>query len=172
MIYLKFAILLIVLTVIIKTKQNVLAWLDDKLPDKSYKARIIDFYKFITDVVLLLLSYVVFIPLSLVGIVYTAFKHLFVKFDYSISKQFGSVVKAITLINDGLANASAGELLNDLIKPAYVKYGKWDQTISAVTGINYVKGDDSKFREDLDDTLGKDHCKNAITDEQKCYYKL
>ena len=169
---LKFIIALIVTTIIIKTKSNVLAWLDDTLPDKSYKKRVIDFYSFLSDVALLLLSYLVFIPLIVAGVLYTAGKHLIVKRDYSISKQLGTIVNALTLLNDGLANASAGELLNDIIQPKYIKYGKWYQTISAITGINYKKGDDSKFREDLDDFLGKDHCENAITDEQKCYYKL
>ncbi len=156
----------------VKTKSTVLKWIDSKLPSGNYKVRLIDFYIFLTDIALFILSCFVFYPLTVLGIIYTAIKHLFFKFDYAISKQLGAIVRALTLLNDGMANASAGELLNDIIKPKYVKYGKWYQTISAITGINYVKGDDNSFRQDLDDFLGPDHCKNAITEEEKCYYKI
>jgi uncharacterized membrane protein len=138
----------------------------------NFKKRWIDFLNLLKQIGILLLAILVFIPLMAIGFLYTLFKHALVKFDYSLSKQFVPVVKAMYLSLDGLAGAFAGELLNDILKPKFVKYGKWNYTISATTGINYIKGDDKKFREILDCVLGKKHCEKATTKEQKCLYKI
>ena len=50
----------------------------------------------------------------ILGVLYSFFKHLFFKFDYSIYKQLLPIIRSITLASDGLANAGGGELLNDV----------------------------------------------------------
>ena len=120
---------------------------------------------------LLIVGLIVFNFLLIVGVIYSFIKHVFVKRNYSLSRQFTPIIRAITLANDGVANAGAGELLNDTLKPI-IKYGKWYHTISADTGLNFKKGKDNRFRELLDCVLGKKHCVSSINEEQKVYYKL
>ena len=124
--------------------------------------------KLLIELVFACVGIPVFIILFIVGFFYTFFKHLF-KWDYSLSKQTLPLIRSVTLAFDGLANAGAGELLNDVYKPI-IKYGKWYQTISAVTGINYLKEQDSKLRLFLDKILGKNHCTEAITEMERDYY--
>jgi hypothetical protein len=107
----------------------------------------------------------IFIVTSIIGLVYTFGKHI-IKLDYSLSKQLSPAVRSVTLAIDGIANALAGELMNDVYKPI-VKYGKWYQTISAVTGINYLKGYDTRLRKFLDKVLENNHCKDAVTEMEK-----
>lgn len=107
----------------------------------------------------------------LIGIIYTFFKHL-VKFDYSPTKQLQPIIRSITLALDGLACAGAGELLNDSLKiNGHIKYGKWFQTISATTGLIRIYEKDTWLRKFLDNTLGKNHCDEAISDQDRFYYK-
>jgi hypothetical protein len=122
----------------------------------------------------LVLAILVFPILSLVGIIYTTIKHSS-KFNYSLSKQLAPIVKSIALSIDGLANACSGELMNDtllkkkkngeLYSKTY-KYGKWDDTISAVTGVNEKRGTLNLLGEDLTDMLSlvleQDHSINSI----------
>lgn len=135
------------------------------------KVRFDDTIHFLYLFIVMILSFL-FIPLSIIGVMYTLFKHIFVNRDYSISRQFGVIIRAITLFNDALFNVSGGELLNDILKPKFSKYGKWYETVSAVTGVNSIKGDDKLFRLVLDKIFGEKHCENAVTPEQKCYYKI
>ena len=114
---------------------------------------------------------IVFILTFIVGIIYTIFKHI-LRLDYSISRQFTPMVKSIVLSLDGLANAGAGELMNDVLKiKGGIRYGNWHQTISAVTGLIFIHEKDTKLREILDKVLGANHCTDAITEQDKFYYE-
>lgn len=118
---------------------------------------------------------VVFPLLFVVGVIYSFVKHVFFKFDYSISKQLMPILRSMTLVSDGLACAGAGELLNDhykIPKHSLIKYGKWYQTISAVTGLLKIYcNKDTKLRKFLE-ILGKNHCVEAIREEEKVYYDI
>lgn len=105
---------------------------------------------------------IAFIPLCVIGFLYTTIKHI-IRWDYKFSKQFFPIFHNLALILDGMANAFAGELLTDTLlkrqifittkdgrqvfnpsdppvhQEAY-KYGKWYDTISEVTGINEERG--------------------------------
>lgn len=120
---------------------------------------------FITPLAILL-----FLPLSVIGVIYTFIKHI-IKFDYKLDKQLFPIVRSFNLVLDSFANACSGELWNDIFKVSgKIKYGKWYQTISAVTGIRYVyEGKDTWLRRLLD-KLDKDHCKRAITPEDNYFY--
>lgn len=128
----------------------------------------------LTEIGKLIIGGSVFLLLFIVGVVYTFLKHL-VKFDYSLSKQLSPVIRSILLLFDGLANAGSGELFNDLLKVsknAKIRYGKWYQTISAVTGLRKVCDEiDNRFRTTLDKVLGRNHCIDAISDEDLYYYQ-
>ena len=127
--------------------------------------------KLFKEVIILIVGGIIFISFSLVGIAYTFFKHI-IKFNYSLSKQLAPVIRSITLSLDGLANACSGELLNDVIEvDSDVEYGKWYQTISAITGLIYLYKKDTKLRVVLDKLLGKNHCKESISDSDDFYYK-
>ena len=126
--------------------------------------------KLLIEIFLLIIGLPVFTLTALVGIVYTFGKHI-IKLDYSLSKQTSPLIKSITLAIDGVANALAGELINDIYNPI-VRYGKWYQTISAVSGINYLLGNDNKLRKFIDKVLGKNHCIDAPTEMEKKYYNI
>lgn len=122
------------------------------------------------ELLLLAVAIVVFPLLFVVGFAYTFLKHCW-RFDYSISKQLIPIVRSVSLLLDGLANAGAGELLNDVYKVnGAIKYGKWYQTISAVTGLLLLHEKDTKLRRFLDKVLGKDHCVEAISKEDLFFY--
>ncbi|WP_289659518.1 hypothetical protein [Flavobacterium panacagri] len=113
----------------------------------------------------------IFIVLFVLGVVYTFFKHL-IRFDYSLKKQLQPIIRSITLALDGSACAGAGELLNDALKiKGSIKYGKWYQTISAITGLIKIHEKDTWLRRLLDKVLGKDHCDEAISEQDRFYYK-
>ena len=107
---------------------------------KNWKLK--EFLQLLVEIVLLLVGRCFIFPLVfIVGVFYSFIKHLFFKFDYSVSKQLTPIIRSITLASDGLANAGGGEMLNDVLKvkkEAKIKYGKWYQTISAVTGLRKV----------------------------------
>ncbi|MEI7489292.1 MAG: hypothetical protein WCJ72_18135 [Chryseobacterium sp.] len=126
--------------------------------------------KLLLEIGFMLVGIPIFILLFIVGFFYTIIKH-FVNLDYSISRQFTPILRSITLVFDGMANAGAGELLNDAlkIKNDYVRYGKWYETISAVTGLVKLYEKDTWLRKFLN-VLGKNHCEEAITEMQKYYY--
>ena len=114
---------------------------------------------------------IVFILTFIVGIIYTIFKHV-LRLDYSISRQLTPMVKSIVLSLDGLANAGAGELMNDVLKiQGGIRYGNWHQTISAVTGLIFIYEKDTKLRQILDKVLGANHCTDAITEQDNFYYE-
>jgi hypothetical protein len=120
---------------------------------------------------LLLVACFVFPTVFIIGIFYTLGKHLY-QLDYSLSKQTAPIIRSCSLVLDGLANAGAGELLNDVFKiVGIIKYGKWYQSISGVTGLLLLHVKDIKLRSFLDKVLGKNHCTEAITEEDKYYYK-
>jgi hypothetical protein len=125
----------------------------------------------IIQIGLLIVGGFVFLLLFVVGFLYTTGKHIY-KLDYSMSKQFMPIIRSITLLFDGLGNAGAGELLNDVYKvDGNIKYGKWYQTISAVTGLLLLHVKNIKLRLFLDKALGENHCTEAISEEDKYYYK-
>lgn len=128
-------------------------------------------WKLIIEVVILIIGGAIFIVFAVIGIVYTFFKHM-LKFDYSLLKQLIPIVRSLTLSLDGIACAGAGELLNDALKiNGRIKYGKWYQTISAITGLVHIHEKDTWFRRFLDKTLGKNHCDEAISEQDRFYYK-
>lgn len=127
-------------------------------------------FQFLKEIVWLVIGCIVFPIVFIIGLIYTFFKHIF-KLDYSLSKQLAPIVRSLNLALDGLANSGAGELLNDIFSIAgKIKYGKWYQTISAVTGLLLLHVKDTKLRVFLDKVLGKNHCVEAISEEDKFYY--
>lgn len=127
------------------------------------------------EIVFLIIGGLFIFPLLFVlGFGYTFFKHL-LKCDYSVSKHLTPIIRSFNLAMDGLANSGAGELLNDFYKipkHSIIKYGKWYQTISAVTGLLKVYANrDTKLRRFLE-VLGKNHCEDAITEQEKVYYDI
>lgn len=122
------------------------------------------------EIAWLIIGSIVFPILFVVGVVYTFVKHI-LKLNYSLSKQLSPIVRSVTLTLDGLANAGSGEMLNDVYRiDGTLKYGKWYQTISAVTGLLKLHIKDTKLRVFLDKILGTEHCVKAITPEDKYYY--
>ena len=140
---------------------------------KNWKLK--EFLQLLVEIVLLLVGGCFIFPLVfIVGVFYSFIKHLLIKFDYSISKQLIPIIRSITLASDGLANAGGGELLNDVLKvkkEAKIKYGKWYQTISAVTGLRKVYDNEDSWLRIFLEVLGKNHCEEAITKEEHFYYK-
>ncbi|KFF13127.1 hypothetical protein IW15_10215 [Chryseobacterium soli] len=122
------------------------------------------------EILFMVLGIPIFLLLFVSGFFYTVIKHT-LKWDYSISRQFTPILRSINLVFDGLANAGAGELLNDVLKVKndYARYGKWYETISAVTGLLKQYEKDSWLRRLLN-ILGKNHCEEAITEMQAYYY--
>lgn len=122
------------------------------------------------EIFFLVVACIIFPILFVIGIIYTFLKHL-VHFDYSISAQFTPIIRSITLLIDGFANAGCGELLNDVFKiKGVIRYGKWYQTISAVTGLIFLYVKDTRLRKILDRILGTDHCVDAISKEDMFFY--
>lgn len=129
---------------------------------------------------ILAIGIVVFSVMFVVGVCYTTIKHI-IKLDYSFKKQFFPIFMNIALVFDGLANSGCGELLNDLfIRRNYendfdgssYKYGKWYDTISEVTGINYLRDTlkelGRKFCRFLDYALlERNHAVRAINKNKK-----
>ena len=125
----------------------------------------------IKEILFLIAGVIIFTILFVVGFIYTTFKHI-KKLDYSLTKQLSPIVRSITLLFDGLANAGAGELLNDVFKvEGKIKFGKWYQTISAITGLLHIYVKEIKLRVFLDKVLGRNHCIEAISEEDKFYYE-
>ncbi|MBE8727989.1 hypothetical protein C4F50_23985 [Flavobacterium sp. KB82] len=128
-------------------------------------------WKLIKEIFILIFGGIIFIVFAIIGILYTFVKHI-LKGDYSFSKQLIPIVRSVTLALDGIACAGAGELLNDVLRvKGRIKYGKWYQTISAITGLVHIYEKDTWFRRFLDKILGKNHCDEAITDQDRFYYK-
>ena len=131
------------------------------------------FFKLLMEIVLMIIGIPVFLLLFFVGVLYTFGKHV-KNWDYSISKQLIPIIRSITLASDGLANAGGGELLNDVLKvkkEAKIRYGKWYQTISAVTGLRKVYDNEDSWLRRFLKVLGKNHCEEAITEEEHFYYQ-
>ena len=127
--------------------------------------------KLIIEIITMIIGMIVFSIMFVVGIIYTFIKHVF-KWDYNFSLQLTPIIRSITLSFDGLSCAGSGEMLNDALRiKGKIKYGKWYQTISAVTGLINIYEKDTKLRKLLDKGLGGDHCKNAITEQDHYYYK-
>lgn len=128
--------------------------------------------KLLIELFFLIVGSPIFLIIAIVGVIYTFIKHL-IKQDYSVSKQLIPIVHVITVLFDCFANAGAGELINDLYKiSGNIKYGKGHQTISAVTGIIFLKTKDTPLRRFLDKLLGKNHCVDAILENDLEYYKI
>lgn len=127
--------------------------------------------KLFLEIFLMIIGIPIFLTLFIVGIFYTLGKHV-IKWDYSISRQFTPILRSINLVFDGLANAGAGELLNDSfkIKNDFARYGKWYETISAITGLVKMYEKDTWLRRFLK-ILGKNHCEESVTEMQEYYYK-
>lgn len=115
-------------------------------------------------------GFIIFPIVFVLGVFYTTCKH-FIKLDYSLSKQFIPVIQSITFSSDGLANAGAGELLNDALNvKTNIRYGNWSQTISAVTGLRLIYNKEDNWLRRLLTILGKTHSQDAITIQEKFYY--
>jgi hypothetical protein len=131
-----------------------------------------DTFLVIAEIVIGLLMCLLFLIVSIIGFFYTLIKHL-KKRDYSAKRQFQPIMRAFTLNNDCFANASGGEMLNDVfkVKEGEISYGNWFQTISAVTGLRLLFNKrDSKLRKFLD-SFSKGHCETAPTEMEIYYYE-
>lgn len=129
----------------------------------------------ILEIILLIIGFFVFGIVAILGVIYTFIKHS-IKMDYSARKQLVPIVRSLNLAQDGFANAAAGELLNDALKipDGNIRYGSWNETISAITGLVYQYIKDTWLRRFLDKAFylfEKNHCTNAITKVQDFYYK-
>jgi hypothetical protein len=128
----------------------------------------------IIALLIMIISFIIFPLLFVMGISYTFGKHIW-DLDYSVSRQLQPIVRSISLSLDGLACAGSGELLNDILKiTGSIKYGKWYQSISAVTGLIYIYEKDTWLRRFLDKAFRifeKDHCIKSISDQDKYYYQ-
>ena len=126
--------------------------------------------KLFLEIIFMIIGIPIFILLFIIGILYTFGKHV-KNWDYSISKQFTPILRSINLVFDGLSNAGAGELLNDAlkVKNEFARFGKWYETISAVTGLIKQYEKDTWLRRFLK-VLGKNHCEESITEMQDFYY--
>ena len=68
--------------------------------------RISEFLKLLLEIVFLIIGGIIIFPtVFIIGVIYSFIKHLFFKFDYSVSKQLTPIIRSITLASDGLANA-------------------------------------------------------------------
>lgn len=124
----------------------------------------------IIELLILVFGGSIFIVVFILGIIYTFLKHV-LQFDYNLKKQIQPIIRSCTLALDGLACSGAGELLNDALSiKGKIKYGKWYQTISAVTGLISIHEKDTWLRKFLDKVLGKNHCDEAISVEDRFYY--
>lgn len=139
---------------------------------KNWKLK--EFLLLLLEIVFFVVGGCIVFPLVfIIGVIYSFIKHLFFKFDYSVSKQLTPIIRSMTLASDGLANAGGGEMLNDALKvkqEALIKYGKWYQTISAVTGLRKVYDNEDTWLRRFLKILRKNHCEEAITEEEKFYY--
>ncbi|MRX40576.1 hypothetical protein GJU43_14905 [Flavobacterium sp. LC2016-23] len=123
------------------------------------------------EVLLLIIGGSIFLLLFVVGCLYTFCKHV-VKFDYSSKRQLQPIIRSVTLSLDGLACAGGGELLNDALRiNGKIKYGKWNKSISGISGLVKIYEKDTWLRRFLDRCLGKNHCDESISDEDRFYYK-
>lgn len=140
---------------------------------KNWKLK--EFLLLLLEIVFFVIGGCIVFPLVfIIGVIYSFIKHLFFKFDYSVSKQLTPIIRSMTLASDGLANAGGGEMLNDALKVkqgTLIKYGKWYQTISAVTGLRKVYDNEDTWLRKFLEILGKNHCEEAITEEEHFYYK-
>ena len=139
---------------------------------KNWKLK--EFLLLLLEIVFFVIGGCIVFPLVfIIGVIYSFIKHLFFKFDYSVSKQLTPIIRSMTLASDGLANAGGGEMLNDALKVkqgTLIKYGKWYQTISAVTGLRKVYDNEDTWLRKFLEILGKNHCEEAITEEEHYYY--
>ena len=133
-----------------------------------------DAWLILSEVFLFLLGFCFVFPIiAMVGFVYSFVKHAFFKFDYSAKKHLKPIIRILTLLSDGGANALGGEMINDILetKEGEIKHGKWYQTISSVTGLRKIFNNrDSKLRRFLN-KIDKDHCDKAPTEMEMFYYK-
>lgn len=127
--------------------------------------------KLILELLKMMIGIIIFSSVFIVGIIYTLVKHIY-QLNYKLSIQLTPIVRSITLSFDDLACASSGEMINDVLRiEGKIKYGKWYQTISAITGLVNIYEKDTSLRKILDKTLGKNHCILAITEQDHYYYK-
>lgn len=116
----------------------------------------------------------VFPLLGILGVVYSFVKHLFFKWNYSVSKQLTPIIRSINLSADGLANAGAGELLNDVLgvkDDDEIRYGDAYQSISGVTGLRKVYAKKDTWLRKALKILGKNHCEDSIKLIEHFYYQ-
>ena len=122
------------------------------------------------EIGLLIVALIIFPTVFIIGFIYTFIKHLW-SLDYSLNRQLIPLIRSISLSLDGLANAGAGELINDFYQiKGKIKYGKWYQTISAISGLILLHEKDTSLRKTLDKALGTNHCVDAITEADKEFY--
>ena len=136
--------------------------------------------KTLKQIIFLPVIYAGFMVLAVIGYLYVKVYHIFIKGDYSFKKQYTPILTTITSIPNGVANAFAGDMLNSLLlkrrkngkyyKGVY-KYGKWNDYISEVTGINKKRGlltkNGKRFDSFLDVILGDNHSIEAINNDKK-----
>lgn len=125
----------------------------------------------LAEIVIGLLMCALFLIVAVLGFLWTLGKHLWQR-DYSAKRQFKPIMRAFALCNDCFANASGGEMLNDImkVKDGEIKYGWFQQTISSVTGLRFIFNHrDSRLRKVLN-KVHKDHCELAPSEMEMFYY--
>lgn len=131
--------------------------------------------KALKELVIMIVAIIVFSIDAVFGILYTFFKHA-LRWDYDVNKQLAPILRAISLAFDGLDNACSGEYYNDknLKEKGEHPYGKWNETISDITGRNFLLDNLSKkgtrFKKRLDGVFSffgekGSHSINAIRKE-------
>lgn len=131
-----------------------------------------DLLSLIWEVIQLFIGAFVFLFLGFIGILYTLIKHI-IKKDYKLKVQFKPIIRSVNLLVDCFASASAGELLNDVLKikkEDNIRYGSWYRTISALTGLRIKFRKTDWFAKFINGLLGKNHCVDAINKEDDFYY--
>ena len=132
-----------------------------------------DIWLVTSEILLFIIGFCFVFPCVIIlGFIYSFVKHAFFKFDYSAKKHFKPIVRILTLLSDGGANAIGGEMLNDILKAKdnEIKHGKWYQTISSVQGLRYLfNGRNSTLRKTLN-KLDKNHCEKAPTELELFFF--
>lgn len=133
-----------------------------------------DAWLILSEVLLFLLGFCFIFPLvAILGFIYSFVKHALFKFDYSAKKHLKPIIRILTLLSDGGANALGGEMLNDIlkVKEGEITHGKWYQTISSVQGLRYMFNGRNSLLRKLLNRLENNHCEKAPTDMELFYFK-
>jgi len=134
---------------------------------------------------LLVLSFVVFTIVSIIGVVYSFFKHALKLQLKKLWYSFGDRFTKLALLYDQKGNIQLGDILNDVyvkkdvpeeLNGIRLRYGHQDDTISDMTGRLALAGFLSKegiaFKEDINRIFKwlmkqEDHCIESVSEENR-----